>query len=268
MDRFLEGRTALVTGSVQGIGLAIAHSLASAGARIAVHGLADAETARAACMQLEAVGAPETRFFDADMRDVAAIEAMMRAVAEWGGADLLVNNAGIQKTVPLAEATPEIWDAILGVNLSGAFHTMRLAMPAMAERGYGRVVNIASVHGLVASVDKAPYVASKFGLVGLSRVAALEYADKGDRAVGAITVNCICPGWTETAIIEPQVVARTAQYGGDREAGIRSLLGEKQPSRRTSDPAEIGQLALWLCAPIAHNITGAAIPVDGGWTAQ
>jgi 3-hydroxybutyrate dehydrogenase len=138
----------------------------------------------------------------------------------------------------------------------------------MAERGYGRVVNIASVHGLVASVDKAPYVASKFGLVGLSKVAALEYADKGDRKAGAITVNCICPGWTETAIIEPQIAARAAEYGGDRVAGIRGLLAEKQPSRRTSDPSEIGQVALWLCAPIAHNITGAAIPVDGGWTAQ
>ena len=268
MDRFLEGKTALVTGSVQGIGLAIAKALASAGARVAVHGLPDAAKVHEARAEVEAAGAPESRFLDADMRDVAAIEGMMQTVSEWGGADILVNNAGIQKTAPLGEATPEIWDEILGVNLSGAFHTMRLAMPIMADRGYGRVVNIASVHGLVASVDKAPYVASKFGLVGLSKVAALEYADKGDRQAGAITVNCICPGWTETAIIEPQVEARAAEYGGDRVAGIRSLLGEKQPSRRTSDPAEIGQVALWLCAPIAHNITGTAIPVDGGWTAQ
>lgn len=268
MDRFLEGKTALVTGSVQGIGLAIAKALASAGARVAVHGLADEETARAACAEIEAAGALETCFLDGDMREVAAIEGMMRAVGEWGGADILVNNAGIQKTVSLAEATPQIWDAILGVNLSGAFHTMRLAMPGMAARGYGRVINIASVHGLVASVDKAPYVASKFGLVGLSKVAALEYADKGDRRAGAITVNCICPGWTETAIIEPQVAARAAQHGGDRVAGVAALLGEKQPSKRTSDPAEIGQVALWLCAPIAHNITGTSIPVDGGWTAQ
>lgn len=145
---------------------------------------------------------------------------------------------------------------------------MRLALPEMARRGYGRVINIASVHGLVASVEKSPYVASKFGLVGLSKVAALEYAESGNRSSGAVTVNCICPGWTETAIIEPQVEARAASHSGDRDAAIRSLLGEKQPSRRTSDPAEIGQLALWLCAPIAHNITGAAIPVDGGWTAQ
>jgi 3-hydroxybutyrate dehydrogenase len=202
------------------------------------------------------------------MRDPAAIESMMQAVAGWSGADILVNNAGIQQTAPLAEGTPAIWDAILAVNLSGAFHTMRLALPVMAERGYGRVVNIASVHGLVASVNKAPYVASKFGLVGLSKVAALEFADKGSRQSGGVTVNCICPGWTETAIIEPQMMARAAEYGDDREAGIKNLLAEKQPSQRMSEPAEIGQLALWLTAPIAHNITGAAIPIDGGWTAQ
>jgi 3-hydroxybutyrate dehydrogenase len=145
---------------------------------------------------------------------------------------------------------------------------MRRALPPMAERGYGRVVNIASVHGLVASVQKAPYVASKFGLVGMSKVAALEYAASGSRASGGVTVNCICPGWTETAIIEPQIQARAADHGGDRDAAIASLLAEKQPSRRTSDPSEIGMLAAWLCDPRAHNITGATIPVDGGWTAQ
>jgi 3-hydroxybutyrate dehydrogenase len=267
-DRFLEGRTALVPGSVQGIGLAIAKAQAGAGARIAVHGLATPAEAEAAVEAVRAAGAPEARFFDADMRDEAAIEAMMDAVADWGGADVLVNNAGIQKTVPLAEADGATWNAILAVNLSGAFHTMRRAMREMAARGYGRVVNIASVHGLVAFKHKAPYVAAKFGLVGLSRVAALEYADAGDRSSGGVTVNCICPGWTETAIIEPQIVARAAEVGGDREAGIRSLLAEKQPSLRTSRPEEIGALTLWLCAPLAHNVTGAAIPVDGGWTAQ
>lgn len=268
MDRFLEGRTALVTGSVQGIGLAVAKAIASAGARVALHGLADAAQVEAASAEVRAAGAPETRFFDADMRDVAAIERMMGDLAAWGGPDVLVNNAGVQRTVTLAEATPEVWDAVISVNLSGAFHTMRLALPAMGERGYGRVVNIASVHGLVASVAKAPYVASKFGLVGLSKVAALEYADKGDRRSGGVTVNCICPGWTETSLIEPQIMARAAELGGDREAGVRSLLSEKQPSRRMTDPAEIGQLALWLCSPVAHNITGTAIPIDGGWTAQ
>lgn len=264
----LGGKTALVTGSVQGIGLAIAKALAGAGARIAVHGLASLVEAEAAVAALRAAGAPEARFFEADMRDERAIEAMMAAIADWGGADILVNNAGIQKTVSLAKADAATWNAILAVNLSAAFHTMRLALPLMAARGYGRVINIASVHGLVASVNKAPYVASKFGLVGMSKVAALEYAAAGSKAQGGVTVNCIAPGWTETAIIEPQVQARAARYGGDREKGIADLLAEKQPSRRTSDPAEIGALALWLCHPIAHNVTGTTIPVDGGWTAQ
>lgn len=264
----LDGKIALVTGSVQGIGLAIAKALAGAGVRIALHGLATAEEAAAAEQVLRDAGAPDVRFFEADMREVDAIVRMMDEIAAWGGADILVNNAGIQKTVSLAEADAETWDAILAVNLSGAFHTMRLAMPLMAERGYGRVVNIASVHGLVASMNKAPYVASKFGLVGMSKVAALEYAGAGSKQAGGVTVNCIAPGWTETAIIEPQAQARAAQFGGDREKGIADLLAEKQPSRRTSDPSEIGALALWLCDPIAHNVTGTTIPIDGGWTAQ
>ncbi|MCW9043567.1 MAG: 3-hydroxybutyrate dehydrogenase [Pseudopelagicola sp.] len=264
----LTGKTALVTGSVQGIGLAIAEALAGAGARIAVHGLASAEDGAAVCRALEAKGTPEARFFDADMRDPNAIAAMMRDIADWGGADILVNNAGIQHTAPLAEMPAETWDAILAINLSAAFHTMQAAMPGMATRGFGRVINIASVHGLVASKEKAPYCAAKFGLVGLSRVAALEYANAGSKSAGGVTVNCICPGWTETAIIEPQIEARAAAHGGDRDAGIADLLAEKQPSQRTSDPAEIGALALWLCAPAAHNITGTSIPVDGGWTAQ
>ncbi|WP_298822460.1 SDR family NAD(P)-dependent oxidoreductase [uncultured Roseibium sp.] len=264
----LTGKTALVTGSVQGIGLAIAKVLGRAGARVGVHGLATDEEAKLTVEAVLEAGAPKVRFFDADVRNVAAIETMMGEVEGWGGADILVNNAGIQKTASLAEADPAIWDAIIGVNLSAAFHTMRLTLPAMAARGYGRVINIASVHGLVASVNKAPYVASKFGLVGMSKVAALEYATAGRKAAGGVTVNCIAPGWTETAIIEPQVAARAEQFGGDRDKGIADLLAEKQPSRRTSDPSEIGELALWLCNPIAHNVTGATIPVDGGWTAQ
>ena len=264
----LAGKTALVTGSVQGIGLAIAESLARAGARIAVHGIAGDAQIDEACTHLRGLGAPQAEFFDGDLRNPDRIADLMAAVGAWGGPDILVNNAGIQHTAPLAEMPRETWDAILAVNLSAAFDTMRAAMPGMAERGYGRVINIASVHGLVASKEKAPYVAAKFGLVGLSRVAALEYAARGDRAKGGVTVNCICPGWTETAIIEPQVEARAVQFGGDRDAGIADLLSEKQPSQRLSDPSEIGALALWLCNPVAHNITGTAIPVDGGWTAQ
>ncbi|WP_349630102.1 3-hydroxybutyrate dehydrogenase [Bradyrhizobium tropiciagri] len=268
MERVLEGRTALVTGSVQGIGLAIAQAFASAGARVGVHGLADQSKSTAAVKALLDSGASDARFFDADMRSPGAIDRMMAEVDAWGGTDILVNNAGIQHTVSLADATRQVWDDVIAVNLSAAFDTMRHALPKMAERGYGRVINIASVHGLVASVSKAPYVASKFGLIGMSRVAALEYAAVGSRENGGVTVNCICPGFIETPLIEPQIQARAERFGGDRDAGIADLLAEKQPSRRTSQPEEIGALALWLAQPMSHNITGAAIPIDGGWTAQ
>ncbi|MTI45442.1 3-hydroxybutyrate dehydrogenase [Roseibium hamelinense] len=265
---FLKGRTALITGSVQGIGLAIAKKLAEAGCRVAVHGLATSVERDQAVASVIEAGAPEARFFDADARDPDALDEMMDAVADWGGADILINNAGIQQTASIANMQRETWDAILAVNLSSAFHTMRRALPIMAEKGYGRVVNIASVHGLVASVNKSPYVASKFGLVGLSKVAALEYANAGSRETGGVTVNCICPGWTETAIIEPQIQARSMDFGGDRAKGIASLLSEKQPSQRTSDPSEVGEAVLWLASPVAHNITGISLPIDGGWTAQ
>ncbi|MCB2074430.1 MAG: 3-hydroxybutyrate dehydrogenase [Novosphingobium sp.] len=264
----MAGGAALVTGSVQGIGLGVARSLAGAGMRIAVHGLATPEQGWAVADELMALGAPDACFHDADLRDPAAIRAMMAQLQDWGPIDVLVNNAGIQKTAPLAEIDPGTWDAILAVNLSAAFHTMQLALPGMAERGYGRVVNIASVHGIVASQDKAPYCASKHGLVGLSKVAALEYAAAGSGAAGGVTVNCICPGWTDTDIIAPQIAARGQALGTGRNEAVASLLSEKQPSLRMSDPAEIGELVLWLCSRAAHNVTGVSIPVDGGWTAQ
>lgn len=268
MTETLKGRTALVTGSVQGIGLAIAVELAKQGARLALHGLADKDEQAAACDAVRAAGGGEVRFFEGDLRNPQAIESLVAAVQAWAPIDILVNNAGVQKTVPLAEATRATWDMVIAINLSAAFDTMRMCLPGMASRGYGRVINIASVHGLVGSVDKAPYVASKHGLIGMSKVAALEYAAQGDKARGGITVNCLCPGWTETAIIQPQVEARAAAHGGDRDAGIASLLSEKQPSLRTSDPSEIGAVAAFLCQPSMHNLTGTAIPVDGGWTAQ
>ena len=259
----LSGRTAIVTGAGGGLGRTHALLLARAGARVIVNdvpqniGQAEAvvEEIRAAGGVAEAAGASVT--------DEAAVAQM---VARAGAVDILVNNAGIQHAVPLAEMPVQKWNDIIAINLSAAFHSMRAALPGMAARGYGRVVNIASVHGLVASKDKAPYVASKFGIIGLSKVAALEYAAQGSRDSGGVTVNCICPGWVETPLIEPQIEARMA--GGSRDAGVRALLAEKQPSLRMSLPAEIAALAVFLCRREAHNITGAALPVDGGWTAQ
>jgi len=263
-DRFLAGRTALVTGSTSGIGLAVAKTLATAGAHVIVHGLGSADEIAQAEQSVRDAGAASVRFLPGNLADPAAIDTLMR---EAGALDILVNNAGIQHTAPLAEMPAAQWDRILAINLSAVFHTLRLALPGMAQRGFGRVINIASVHGLVASVHKAPYVAAKHGVVGLSKVAALEYAAQGDRNGGGITINCICPGFVETALIEPQIQARAMNHGGDREAGIRDLLGEKQPSLRMTLPEEIGALALWLCRREAHNLNGAAIPVDGGWTA-
>ncbi|MCA2998181.1 MAG: SDR family NAD(P)-dependent oxidoreductase [Rhodocyclaceae bacterium] len=262
------GRRALITGSLQGIGLAIAETLAGESCHIVLHGLGDDSLKNAARESVLAAGALSVACYDHDLRSPEQVVALMREVLAAGPLDILVNNAGIQQTAPLADLPADVWDRIIAINLSAAFHTMKAALPGMAARGYGRVVNIASVHGLVASVNKAPYVAAKFGLIGLSKVAALEYASAGNRELGSVTVNCICPGWTETAIIEPQILARAALHGGDRDAGVRELLQEKQPSLRTSKPAEIGQLAAWLCHPIAHNITGSAIPIEGGWTSQ
>ena len=230
MTTELRGKSVLITGADRGIGKSIALAFAKAGARIAAHGLVERDEA---------------------LRLIAELQA-----------------AGIQYTAPIADVTTEVWNDILAVNLSAAFHTMRHALPRMAEANYGRVINIASVHGLVASVSKAPYVSAKFGLVGLSKVAALEYADIGSAESGGVTINCICPGWVNTALVAPQIAERREELGVSTEAAIDAMLAEKQPSHRLSSPAEIARLAVWLCAPDAHNITGTAIPVDGGWTAQ
>jgi 3-hydroxybutyrate dehydrogenase len=268
MANSLAGKRAFVTGSFQGIGLGIATALASEGAAIVLHGLADAETINKAESAVLAAGASKVESHVSDLRDSDATEALIAKILAGGAVDILVNNAGIQHTATIAEMPRSKWNDIIAINLSSFFDTMRLLLPEMAKRGSGRVINIASVHGLVASAAKAPYVAAKHGVVGLTKVAALEYAHLGDRNSGGVTINAICPGWVETALIEPQIQARVDQFNGDRAAGIADLLSEKQPSQRMSTPSDIGALALWLCNPAAHNVTGTAIPVDGGWTAQ
>jgi 3-hydroxybutyrate dehydrogenase len=268
MSGFLSGKRAFITGSFQGIGLAIAKALASEGAEVVLHGIATDQVIADAKAEVLSAGATRVETYTSDLRDSDATEDLVARILASGGVDILVNNAGIQHTATLEEMPRKMWNDILAVNLSAMFDTMRLLLPQMAERGYGRVINIASVHGLVASIAKAPYVAAKHGVVGLTKVAALEYAAKGSRESGGVTVNSISPGWVETTLIEPQIQNRVDKHGGDRVAGIADLLSEKQPSRRMSSPSEIGAAALFLASPIAHNITGISLPVDGGWTAQ
>lgn len=264
----LINKRAFITGSFQGIGLGIATALAREGASIVLHGLADPQTIAAAEKQVLEAGAAAVESHVSDLRDVAATEALVAKILSNGPIDILCNNAGIQHTATIEEMPREKWNDIIAINLTSFFDTMRLILPQMKERGYGRVINTASVHGLVASAAKAPYVSAKHGVVGLTKVAALEYANVGSAQSGGVTINAICPGWVETALIEPQIQARVGKHNGDRVAGIADLLSEKQPSRRMSTPDEIGQLAVFLCSKAAHNITGTAIPIDGGWTAQ
>jgi 3-hydroxybutyrate dehydrogenase len=203
------------------------------------------------------------RYHGADLRDPAQIADLVASAArELGSLDVLINNAGVQHTAPVEAFPLEKWDQIVAVNLSAAFHTTHHALPLMRERGWGRIINTASVHGLVASLHKAAYVAAKHGLVGLTKVVALETAGSG------ITCNAICPGWTRTELIEPQIAARAAQLGVELEAGGRALLAEKQPSQQFVTVEQIGALAVFLCSPAAEQLTGVALPIDGGWTAQ
>jgi 3-hydroxybutyrate dehydrogenase len=264
----LSGKRALITGSFQGIGLGMATALAAEGASIVLHGLADDATIAKAEAAVMAAGAAKVESYVSDLKDVAATESLIAKILAKGPVDILCNNAGIQFTGKIDEMPREKWNDIIAINLSSYFDTMRLLLPQMQARGYGRVINTSSVHGLIASVAKAPYVAAKHGVIGLTKVAALEYASSGSRESGGITVNAICPGWVETSLIEPQIQAKVDLHNGDRAAGVADLLSEKQPSHRMSTPEEIGAVAVFLCSRAAHNITGAAIPVDGGWTAQ
>jgi 3-hydroxybutyrate dehydrogenase len=255
----LTGKTALVTGSTSGIGLGIAKCLATHGASIVLNGFGDVDAARREFAEFDG----EVGYHPADMSVPAQIADMIEyAERTLGRIDILVNNAGIQHVAPVDEFPVDKWDSILAINLSSAFHTTRLALPGMKQRGWGRILNIASVHGLVASVNKSAYIAAKHGLVGFTKAVALETATAG------ITVNAICPGWVLTPLVQKQVDARAAADGVDTEEAKRRLLAEKQPSLQFTTTAQLGELAVFLCSPGADNIRGAAFNVDGGWLAQ
>jgi 3-hydroxybutyrate dehydrogenase len=255
----LNGKTALVTGSTSGIGLGIARALARQGANIVLNGFGDADGPK---REIAALGV-KVGYHAADMSKPAEIEAMMRYAAEaFGRVDVLVNNAGIQHVAAIEDFPPERWDAIIAINLSSAFHTTRLALPAMRKADWGRIINVASVHGLVASAQKAAYVAAKHGIVGLTKVTALETATTG------ITCNAICPGWVLTPLVQKQVDARAAEHKLSNEEAKKQLLAEKEPSLQFTTPEELGELAVFFCSEAAKNVRGVAWNMDGGWAAQ
>jgi 3-hydroxybutyrate dehydrogenase len=255
----LKGKTALVTGSTSGIGLGIAKALAQQGANIVLNGFGDhtgpqAEIA-AFCVQ--------TAYHGADMSKASDIEAMMAFAADkFGGVDILVNNAGIQHVAQVEDFPVDRWDAIIAINLSSAFHTSRLALPYMKQKNWGRIINVASVHGLVASAQKSAYVAAKHGIVGLTKVTALETATTG------VTCNAICPGWVLTPLVQKQVDAKAQLLKISNDEAKNLLLGEKEPSMQFTTPEELGELAVFFCSKAAQNVRGVAWNMDGGWTAQ
>ncbi len=258
----LKNRVAFVTGSTSGIGLGIALELAREGADIAVNGLGDAATIDGVLSQITAVGV-RAHYFDANMRDGKSTQAgVYAAITQFGGLHILVNNAGIQHVASVPEFADEKWDDVIAINLSSSFHTIKAALPAMQSQGYGRIINIASVHGLVASANKAAYVAAKHGLIGLTKVVALENAAKN------ITCNAICPGWVLTPLVQAQIDARAKAQGISVADAEKGLLSEKEPSLRFTTPAQIGQTVVFLCSDAAANMTGATLAHDGGWTAQ
>jgi 3-hydroxybutyrate dehydrogenase len=259
----LAGKVSLVTGSTSGIGLGIARALAAAGSEIVLNGFGKPEEVADVQAKIVADFKVRVSFSPADMSKPAAIREMIEKTLQSSGRlDILVNNAGIQHVAPLQDFPPEKWDAILAIDLSSAFHTTRLALPAMLRNKWGRIINIASAHGLVASPYKSAYVAAKHGIVGLTKVTALETAEQG------ITCNAICPGYVYTPLVEAQIDGQAKAHGIPREQVIRDVLLAQQPNKRFATVEELGALVVFLASEAAASVTGVALPVDGGWTAH
>ncbi len=259
----LQGKTAIVTGSTSGIGRGIAAALAAQGCNVMLNGFGDAAEIADLRRQLADAHKVKVGYSAADMAKPAEIRAMVAAsVAELGGADILINNAGIQHVAKVVDFPEKRWDAVIAINLSAAFHAAKAALPHMTAKGWGRIINIASAHGLVASGEKAAYVTAKHGLVGLTKVIAIEAANDG------ITCNAICPGWVLTALVQKQIEARAAAQGIPVSQAHDDLLREKQPMLQYTTPEKIAGLAVFLCSEAASTMTGAAYSIDGGWVAQ
>jgi 3-hydroxybutyrate dehydrogenase len=257
----LNRKVAIVTGSTSGIGLGIARRLLERGATLILNGLGAPAEIEALRMELSNVGRVD--FVDADMSRPQQVERLVRETeSRHGRVDILVNNAGIQFTARTEAFPPERWDQIISINLSAAFHAIRSVLPGMIERGHGRIVNIASVHGLIASKEKSAYVAAKHGIVGLTKVVALENAEQD------ITCNAICPGWVDTPLVRRQIAERALREGITEEAATAALVGEKQPSQRFAQVDDLADAVVFLASPAGRSITGISLPVDGGWTAQ
>lgn len=258
----LQGKTALVTGSTSGIGLAIARAMAAQGASILLNGFGDDAEIEEIRADMARKNGVAVHYSGADLTRPEEISEMVEmAVGKLGKVDILVNNAGIQHTDRVENFPVERWDSIIALNLSAVFHATRVILPGMRERGWGRIINIASVHGLVGSTTKSAYIAAKHGVVGLTKVVALENADTG------ITCNAICPGWVLTPLVEKQVEQLVERESITPEQAKQRLLAEKQPSKAFVTPEQIGELAVFLCSAAADEIRGAALPIDGGWTA-
>jgi len=259
----LKGKSAIVTGSTSGIGLGVARALAANGANVLLNGFGNAADIEKLRGGLAAEHGVRVAYSAADMSKPKDIVGMVeQAGRDLGSVDILVNNAGIQFTAPVHEFPPERWDAIIAINLSAAFHATRAALPHMLARNWGRIINIASTHGLVASVQKVAYVAAKHGILGMTKVVALETATTG------VTCNAICPGWVLTPLVQKQIDDMAKRQSLPPETAKKELLAEKQPSHEFATPEQIGDVAAFLCSDAAAQIRGIGLPVDGGWTAQ